>query len=289
MIILDLNQVMISNLLAQIGNHTNTKLDKGLLRHMILNSVRNHKSRFQDEYGKLVVASDGRKTWRKEYFPLYKASRKAARQESELDWAFIFNTLNEIRTELTENFPFPVIYVDEAEADDIIGYMVRSNAADQKMLILSGDKDFVQLHGLGDVHQYDPVRKKYLKNDSPEKFLIDHIFKGDKGDGIPNINSQDDVFVINARQKPVRQKMIDAHARSTMTETEAHMMNGVDPELKRNWLRNKTLIDLSCTPNEVIEKIEVEYSKQLNKDVNIMDYFVEHRLSSLMEKIGDFI
>lgn len=287
MIILDLNQVMISNLLAQIGTHTNIKLDKGLLRHMILNSIRSNKTKFEKKYGKLVVASDGRKTWRKEFYPYYKASRKAAREESELDWTFIFNTLNEIRDEMANNLPFPVIYVDQAEADDIIGYMVRKHS-DEKLLILSGDKDFIQLQMHGDVSQYDPVRKRWIKESDPEKYLITHIFKGDRGDGIPNITSHDDVFVTGDRQKPMRKTLFESHAKDTFAQTEAHMMNGVEDALKRNWVRNKMLIDLSNTPQEVLDKINVEYTKQLNKNVDIMNYFVENRLSNLMEKIGDF-
>lgn len=80
MIILDLNQVMISNLMAQIGNHTNIDIDENLLRHMILNTIRALNMKFKNEYGELVIACDDKNYWRKDIFPYYKAKRAEDRE-----------------------------------------------------------------------------------------------------------------------------------------------------------------------------------------------------------------
>ena len=40
MILVDMNQVMISNMMMQIGNHQNAQVDENMLRHMILNTLR---------------------------------------------------------------------------------------------------------------------------------------------------------------------------------------------------------------------------------------------------------
>jgi hypothetical protein len=116
MILIDLNQVLLAGLMAQIANQKG-KLDENLIRHMILNIIRMHVRNFKSEYGEVVLCCDNRKYWRKEYFPFYKASRKKNREKSDLDWHLIFDMLAKFKVELKENFPYKVIDVDGAEAD----------------------------------------------------------------------------------------------------------------------------------------------------------------------------
>lgn len=191
MIIVDFNQVMISNLMMQLGNHTNVPLEEGLFRHMVINSLRSYKQKFGAEFGEIIIACDDKNYWRKKVFPYYKANRKKNREASEINWTMVFDTFNKIKTEIREFFPYRVIQVESAEADDIIASLVFAygkqlvNGSEEKILILSGDKDFVQLHHYANVKQYDPVRKKWINHNDPARFLFEHILKGDTGDGIP--------------------------------------------------------------------------------------------------------
>lgn len=283
MIILDLNQVMISTLMASIGNHTNMDIDEDLLRHMILNTIRANVKKFKGEYRELVIACDDKNYWRKDFFPHYKAHRKKDREKSELDWNKIFKILNQVRDDLKEYFPYPVIQVERAEADDIIGTLARAMGDTTDVLILSGDKDFIQLHKYKNVKQYTPILKKFIKHDNPELYLKEHIIKGDRGDGIPNIASPDDVFVTGGRQKPLRKALFQTLIESNIEDVESGLDN-----FKRNWQRNRTLVDLSQTPPAIVEKVFEEYNKQGAKKNRIMEYFTKHKLSSLLESIGDF-
>jgi 5'-3' exonuclease len=205
MIIVDFNQVMISSLMAQLGNHTNIPIEEGLFRHMVLNSIRSYKQKFSQEYGEIVIACDDKNYWRKQLFPYYKANRKKHRDSSELDWTTIFNCFNKIKQELKDNFPYRVIQVETAEADDIIATLAGYDQQDT--LILSGDKDFIQLHN-DTIKQYDPVKKKFIKHDNPVGYLYEHILKGDAGDGIPNILSDDDVFVVEGKRQNLLHKNV---------------------------------------------------------------------------------
>jgi len=283
MIILDLNQVMISTLMASIGNHTNMDIDEDLLRHMILNTIRANVKKFKGEYRELVIACDDKNYWRKDFFPHYKAHRKKDREKSELDWNKIFKILNQVRDDLKEYFPYPVIQVERAEADDVIGTLARAMGDTTDVLILSGDKDFIQLHKYKNVKQYTPILKKFINHDNPELYLKEHIIKGDRGDGIPNIASPDDVFVTGGRQKPLRKALFQTLIESNIDDVES----GLD-DFKRNWQRNRTLVDLSQTPPAIVEKVFEEYNKQGTKKNRIMEYFTKHKLSSLLESIGDF-
>lgn len=288
MIILDLNQTMISNLMMQIGNHTNIQLEEGLLRHMVLNSIRLYRQKFVKEFGEIVIACDDKNYWRKQAYPYYKANRKKAREQSELDWTAIFESLNAIREELKEYFPYKVIQVESAEADDVIGTLCKQFGSEgplavgEKILILSGDKDFNQLQKYSNVQQYDPVRKKFLKADDPYKYLQEHIMKGDSGDGIPNMLSDDNCLVVGTRQKPLTQKKMADWLGKKPEEF-------CDERLLRNYKRNQQLVDLDYIPKHIHDGVLEQFNNQNNKDRSkLFNYFIKYKLKNLLESIGEF-
>ena len=161
---MDFSQVMLSNIMVQLGNHTNVSLDENLIRHMILNSIRSYKTKFGPEYGELIIATDSKNYWRRKLFPYYKANRKKSQATSELDWKAIFECLNKIRAELKSHFPYRVIEIDSAEADDIIGTLcMEFGNTNKKILILSGDRDFIQLLKYDNVAIYQPNKNLLIK------------------------------------------------------------------------------------------------------------------------------
>lgn len=290
MIIVDLNQTMISNIMMQINVNETNSIDIDMLRHMVLNAIRAYKQKFSAEYGELVIACDTTNYWRRQLFPYYKASRRAQMDKSNLDWSGIFNALNQIRKEIKEFFPYRVIEVDQAEADDIIATLVNKYANNEKIMILSGDKDFVQLQRFPNVSQYDPVRKRELSTLNPQQFLLEHIFKGDAGDGIPNVLSAANSFVNKVRQKPITTKRLAAWCGfNGMPSAEFAELCNNDPTIKYNYERNKTLIDLSFVPTDLSDQIISEYHGQGGKDRSkLLNYFIDNKLRHLMENLSDF-
>jgi hypothetical protein len=279
MILVDLNQVLLAGLMAQIANQKG-KLDEHLIRHMVLNIIRTHVKNFKAEYGEVVLCCDNRKYWRKEYFPFYKANRKKTREKSSLDWHLIFDMLAKFKQELKENFPYKVLDVEGAEADDIIGTLVPRHAAHEKILIISSDGDFLQLQQNHNVKQYNPSQKKYVISPNPIMDLKEKIIRGDKGDGIPNVLSSSDCFVRDLRQTPITQKVLDKLMReSYLEQTET---------IKANFVRNATLIDLSFIPVEIKEKIINTYEETKPAKGKLLNYFIEHKLKNLMEVIEEF-
>jgi len=281
MILVDLNQVLLSGLMAQISNQKGVKLDENLVRHMILNILRMHIRNFRKEYGDVVLCCDNRKYWRKEYFPFYKAGRKKTREKSDLDWHMIFDMLAKFKVELKENFPYKVIDVEGAEADDIIGTLTPIYSAHEKILILSSDGDFLQLQNYKDVKQYNPAQKKYVISKNPIMDLKEKIIRGDKGDGIPNILSPGDCFVRDLRQKPITKGTLDKLMQESYLEQ--------DETTKANYMRNATLIDLTFIPIEIKEKNinTYEETKPASRQ-KLLNYFIEHKLKNLMDVIEEF-
>ena len=279
MILVDLNQVLLAGLMAQIANQKG-KLDEHLIRHMVLNIIRTHVKNFKAEYGEVILCCDNRKYWRKEYFPFYKANRKKTREKSSLDWHLIFDMLGKFKQELKENFPYKVLDVEGAEADDIIGTLVPRHAAHEKILIISSDGDFLQLQQNHNVKQYNPSQKKYVVSPNPIMDLKEKIIRGDKGDGIPNVLSSSDCFVRDLRQTPITQKVLDKlMGESYLEQTET---------IKANFVRNATLIDLSFIPVEIKEKIINTYEETKPAKGKLLNYFIEHKLKNLMEVIEEF-
>ena len=287
MILVDFNQVVISNFMAQVGSHKTMPLDEGMLRHMILNTIRSFRQKFAGDYGELVICCDSRKYWRKEIFPYYKANRKKDREASGVDWQTMFNTLTLVREELANHFPYKTIMVDGAEADDIIGTLIHERHDQfEKILILSSDKDFMQLQIHNNVKQYSPVHKKFIRTADPKTFLKEHIIKGDRGDGIPNVMSNDSVFVSSGRQKPLRKNIMEKILEANM---ETPQLSDLNENVIRNWQRNQKLVDLSYIPSEIKDQILEAYDQsQSNPRSGLLNYFVKHKLKNLTEHIGDF-
>ena len=283
MILVDLNQVLLAGLMAQISKQKNVKLEEDLIRHMVLNIIRTHMNKFRNEFGDVVLCCDNRKYWRKEFFPFYKAHRKAAREKSSLDWNLIFDMLGKFKQELKDNFPYKVIDVDGAEADDVIGTLVPLFADKEKILILSSDGDFLQLQKYGsNVKQYNPSLKKYIKSENPLLELKEKIIRGDKGDGIPNIFSPSDCFVRDLRQKAITKGVLEKYLNE-------HYGDWQDENARVGFSRNQTLIDLSLIPGDIKQKIinTFEETKPANKQ-KMLNYFIEKKLKNLMDVIEEF-
>lgn len=284
-ILVDYNQVMLASLFAGIGNHTDMEVDENLLRHMFLNSIRFNRKKFHDEYGEIVLCVDNKNVWRRDYFPYYKANRRKSRDESELDWNKLFESIHRIRSEIEEFFPYKVISVERCEADDVIATIIHEygtdlNMGSEKYLILSGDKDFIQLHGYANVDQYDPVRKRWIRNDNPDKYLSEHVLKGDVGDGVPNILSSDNCLAVGERQRPMTKKRMATY----LSDPES-----MDEETKLRYNRNKKMIDLSEIPNEYKEQVlsQFEVEKDIGRE-QLFNFFVKRKLKNLLTDIQDF-
>ena len=279
MIIFDYNQVVIANLMEQIGS-SKTPVEESLVRHMVLNTIRSNVKKFR-EYGEVIIACDNRHYWRREIFPPYKGHRKKNREASGHDWTAIFDCMSKIRQELKDHSPYKVIDIHGAEADDIIGVLTQAYSKNERVLILSSDKDFVQLQIYPNVKQYSPTMKKFINTDDPIKQLNELIVTGDKGDGIPNILSPDNSIIDGIRQKPVTKKFLEEIAETGTSKFNETQM--------RNWSRNKQLIDLTMIPGAISKNIIDTYidTKPATRQ-HFMNYMIANRLKNLLEVIDEF-
>ena len=279
MIILDMNLITLANVMMNFHMNKLDELEEDMIRHMILNSIRMYRTMFKEEYGEVVLTYDSRHTWRKDIYPQYKQNRKKGRDNDTKDWDKIFGLLNAIKSEFKEILPYKYVEVYGAEADDIIGTLCKKYQ-DQKIMIVSGDKDFIQLQKYENVSQYSPITKKMINGHNPNTYIKEHILKGDSSDGVPNVLSPDHTFVEGLRQRPLSKKKIEAWIKS---ET------GMSDEVKRNYQRNHKLINLDNTPEDLQKSILDTFNEAPYGDRSkILTYFIENKLKELTDSIGDF-
>lgn len=283
MIIIDFSQISIASFMAQPG----AELSEQFLRHMILNSIRMYNKKYRDDYGQMVIACDGSNSWRKRVFPQYKAHRKKARAESTMDWDLFFTYLNQIREEIQANFPYKFVHIAGVEADDVIGTLVEQTQEFGKaepVMIVSSDGDFIQLQKYKNVKQFSPIQKKVIANSNAKLYLFEHIIRGDKGDGIPNILSGDNAIVDGVRQSPITQKKLDAW----LAKAE-DLKSVMDDTTYRNYQRNQQLIDLALIPQDIKDNIINSYETQvLPPRARILDYLIKKRCKLLVESVSEF-
>ena len=281
MIIIDYNGIALGSIIVQ------REMDEEMIRHMILNTIRMYKVKFQKEYGEVIIAADGMNNWRKSAYPQYKANRKKSRDQSDFDWNEAFRILNQLREEIRENFPYKVLHIEGCEADDVIGTLVENTnefGNYEPVMIVSADKDFAQLQRFEHVRQFSPLTKKFIDENHPLLNLQEHIIRGDAGDGVPNVLSDDNVFVEGLRQTPVtKKKMVDILNGLEIKDTSASWY--------RNYQRNQMLIDLTYTPKDLKNAILAEFNKQdpwPNKG-KVLPYLISNKCKLLIECIEEFI
>ena len=279
MIIIDMNQISVASLMMHL--HMNKgELEEDMVRHMILNSVRMYRTMFNEDYGEIVLAYDSRAYWRREVFPQYKSNRRKNREEDDKDWDSIFGVLNNIKEEIKEFLPYKVVEVYGAEADDVIATLCK-HYQNEKVIIVSGDKDFIQLQKYDNVKQYSPITKKLVDGIDPKVYIKEHVLKGDKSDGVPNVLSPDHTFTDELRQRPLTSKKLESILAQDIDE--------LDDEIKRNYQRNDKLINLDNIPKTLESEILNSFNEASYGDRSgLLNYFIEKRLTSLTENIGEF-
>ena len=289
MILSDYYQVCLAAILSFQGDlKKGTDAEKvNLIRHVAISSIKSYKNKYGKEHGEVIIACDGRKYWRKDFFQYYKGQRKKAREESDLDWKLIFDTLGQIRDDIKENFPYKVIHLDRCEADDVIAVLAENTQEFGKyepVMIVSSDKDFKQLQQYDNIKQYSPYVKKQITVNKKElkEWMIEHIVKGDSGDGIPNILSSDTVLMEGVRQSTVSSKRLNEFFEKGFDACRTD-------EERRNWHRNETLVNFKHIPQEVKDMILAELEHKPKGDKNsIMNYLIKHKCRLLLDNIEDF-
>ena len=277
MILVDANQIAISHLMVRQKIENGINIDS--IRKSIVRVLARIQKEFGNDYGQMILCYDDKNYWRGQVFQYYKKNRKQERESSKYDWDMVFSVLNKIRDEIRRNLPYYVLQCKGAEADDVIASLVRLNREKaEPTLILSADKDFIQLHRFPFVKQYDPIRNRWIENENPVQYLREHIIRGDRSDGIPNILTCDDAIVNGKVQKKMSKEKISTLASMNPEDFTNYIR-------LRNWKRNSELIDLSKIPTEIYQDVVMKYNKYVIPQMNLQ-YFIDNNIQELIEEFA---
>jgi 5'-3' exonuclease len=195
--------------------------------------------------------------------------------------------LHTVRDEIRDYLPYKVVHLEGVEADDVIGTLTMQTqefGMNEPVMIISSDKDFIQLQKFKNVKQFSPIQKKFVTDKNPRTYLFNHIMRGDTGDGIPNVLSADDTFISEKSQTPLRQTKIDA-----WLENADNLRESMDDEIYRNYQRNKKLIDLTDIPENIQETIINTFNGQTKTpNMKVLNYLIKKRCNHLIEVVEEF-
>lgn len=297
-VLVDFSQICISTITAMYK--PNDTLDIDMLRHVILNTLRSNVFKFKKQYPDIVIAIDNGEGgyWRKVEAWYYKFSRKSGRDKTGLDWDTIFKAMSTVKEELKQIFPLYVIDIPGLEADDIIGHISKLYSPVTKVLIVSSDGDFTQLHNKR-VKQWSPMQKKYVKfkNGSGQRDLWFKVIKGDKKDGIAGFLAPNDHYTLDADPdtgKKPRAPSVSAKVLASLIDSDVNNLDEVKTKVTAEQFErikeNLVLLDLNNLPEWVTKIIEEQLNNyDLPNGRRLYSYTITHRLSKLRANIQDFL
>lgn len=285
MILIDFSSIFVANASMAIEQHGQPP--ENVIRSMILHTIRRLNKKFRYDYHHIVLAVDNDHYWRDDFYKHYKYKRRESKKlrkiDSDINWDLIHEHKNKVLDEIRANLPYTVIDIHGCEGDDIIGTLALKYRDTEKCMIISADGDFKQLHHRN-VQQYNSIRDVEVVCLDPNIHLSEHIIRGDSGDGVPNILSPSDTFFTGTRQKACGPKTI----RDWLGKPPEEFCE--DKEQLRRYQENKTLVDLSEVPKNIVDDIICMYEKGTScTNETIEPYLMNHGLTRLLNLRDDFI
>lgn len=290
----DFNNLAIRN---YMGNQDiwedKTNIQWGLWRYNCINSIMTTLWKIKN-VSEVIVAVDDKHQWRKSFYNRYKESRGKNKKKSDHNWDSIYKHMGTLAADLKHHFPFKVLKVKSAEADDIIAVLARKLKNDS--IIIARDEDYFQLFGKREnIRILDPVKQVLY---SPEDFkdikdfLLELIFCGQRKDDIPNILTPDDWGLTESTEGkrrpgfgPKKWEEVKQDIKGFINKGYTNKIYGT-VDLDRNLKRNRILIDFDKIPNTIVKRVVDCYNNSYNfpPSDNIYLFFEKYNMRSFMDK-----
>lgn len=289
--LIDFSNILYSTFYGSVGAKNVLDEEKvAMWRYFIFNTLLKIKRVTKADEIVLCMDDSSKKYWRREVFPYYKAKRSIDRAKSTIDYDKFFESVDIFVDDL-KNIPFKQVKVPGAEGDDCIAILCEYLTSNREQItVVSVDKDLQQLQRYSNVVCYNPVTDQFVKCEDTHTFLMMHIIKGDSGDGVPNILSEDNIFMQDGkRQKSITQKKLDEMLDIGLEEWL------IRNQLVDNYERNRTMVELSSEiiPKSIKHDIIYSYNNYEkpsgNLYMNVAGLMDKYNIRGLKDRIGDFL
>ena len=293
------------------------ELKVGMAFHIIFSSIAKS---FRDFGGKHVVFALEGRSWRKDFYEPYKRNRSELRAQlsaAELEEEKMFNeAFSHLIEYLKEETNCTIVRHPRCEADDFIARWIQTHPND-KHVIISSDSDFYQLIN-ENVSQYNGISNQHITIDGvfddrgkpvkdnktklqktigdPKWVLFEKCIRGDVSDNVFSAYP-------GARVKGSKNKvgLMDAYEDMNMKGFNWNNFmlqrwtdhDGTEHKVLDDYIRNKTLIDLTQQPQHIIEELDrVITESTMPKEVKqvgirFMRFCGKYNLQKLSERAND--
>lgn len=224
----------------------------------------------------IILCQEGKKNWRYDVYDDYKSNRKEAKAKNKLDFDTFYPMADDFCDKMKKYIPNVYqLKVEGAEGDDLIAVLTKWLTPAYEVICVSTDRDFYQLLKYNGYKQYNPIKRQYVQVINPERYLLEKIVVGDKGDGIPHVKPK--VSVKTAAD--IVEAGLDDWLRNE------------SQQIRDNFERNKLLIDFDCIPIPVQTRIIEEFKRLRFSGMSMRDmseFLMAVGLANKFDKIPEY-
>ncbi len=243
----------------------------GLWMYNVFNSIYQSLWKFRN-VDEVILAIDDSNSWRKAVYSRYKESRKTKKKNDKVDWKTLYAMMNKLASEFKHHMPFKVLKVKSAEADDVIGVLVKH--MNNPCVIIARDEDYFQCFAKHDnLRVYDPISQVLYSQDDFDDikdFLLKLVFCGQKKDDIPNIITPNDWGLTEETEGKRRPGFGEVAFNKMKHDVKGFIQQGHTNklygrvDLSENLRRNRLLMDFDKIPHTIVDRILECYNKSYN-------------------------
>lgn len=189
---------------------------------------------------RVIMILEGSSSHRKQIDPQYKSNRDASKQDPSS--VSFYSQAKEVINLISESFPISVLSHPELEADDVIARLVRKASRSVKSIIVSTDRDYLQLVSeLGDsVQVYDLIKKDFLfVPPGVGSFLVYRSLKGEASDCIPRLEDDATAAELSSDSDLLKNYLLQlSEEKLSRFEMNMQLLQFADPaDGEDGWLR----------------------------------------------------
>ncbi len=278
---------------------TDTSTLSGLCMHILFQRIQKYFKQYNPDH--IVFAFENKNNWRKAWTQSESSVSKIKYKGNRVydsSMQYYFNMLDAFKETCTHHTSIICLSTEGIEGDDMIaGYTQLYANDDHEVIILSGDKDFIQLLKNPNVKLVNQ-RDGKLRNQPGDKlywddlnyFIFEKCMRGDKKDNVFSAKP-------GVRKTQLEKAFKDEYEWvKLMNETWFGEINGEKIEFKVGDLykENQILLDLTKQPEEIREYM-FDYIKNTVNNIekfslfNVQKFLGQYKLNKISETLPNFI
>lgn len=268
----------------------------GLCMHISLLSIAKWHEKFKPDF--VIFAFEGGNNWRKAYTKKNELSvRRQYKGNRVIDpaMAHFYELLTSFQETMSKHTSVSCLSVPETEADDVIGaYCQLTEGTGEKVIILSGDRDFTQLLKMEHVSLVEPDKGTFRNTPKDKEYQPDidywlflKCIRGDTGDNVASSYP-------NVRETKLKAAFVDPFKRVNLMNETWKDENGTVHRVGDLFEHNRVLMDLTAQPDDIRCTLLEGVASQVGEigqysHFHFLRFLGKYKLEEVAKSIGRFI